>query len=368
MSDLVSSKKNHDIEVLRTIAILFVLLAHAAILFSPSSLYWDVLNYAKFGSGVDLFFCVSGYIVTLSIINKIPNHKSFYSFWEFSYFFWRRRFWRLMPSAVFWVLIVIFMSLVWGGQGVVIPFELTITSAFHAITQTQNFYFITCRPQGSCGELGIYWSLSLENQFYILLPVIAFVFEREKLFLFFFFVFLSQFFLPRTLNEATPFMWSLRTDAIAIGVMIAILSNGRDRSEIFSKIFSCKLISFAALIVLVFSLALLSSPKPFVSFSVGLTAVVSGILVFIASYNGGVFSGNILFRSVCDYIGSRSYSIYLTHVVGLSLTRIILGFDLNVIGAFETILNLLFFLAITFVMAELSYRFIEMPLRKRGRI
>lgn len=368
MSNLVLSKKNHDIEVLRAIAILFVLLAHIAILVSPDSLYWKILGYARFGSGVDLFFCVSGYIVTLSIINNIPNDKSFYSFWGFSYSFWKRRFWRLMPSAFFWVLIVIFMSFIWGGQGVVIPFELTIKSAFHAITQTQNFYFSTCRPQGSCGDLGIYWSLSLENQFYMLLPVLAFFFERKKLFLFFLFVFLSQFFLPRTLNEVTPFMWSLRTDAIALGVMIAIFSNGRDMSAIFPKAFAYKLISFSVLMVLVFALALLSSPKPFVSFSIGLTAVVSGLLVFIASYNKGLFSNDVFFRSVCDYIGSRSYSIYLTHVVGLSLTRIILGFDLNVISTFETILNCLFFAAITFVMAELSYRFIEMPLRKRGRI
>ncbi|HHQ4530631.1 TPA: acyltransferase family protein, partial [Aeromonas hydrophila] len=192
--------------------------------------------------------------------------------------------------------------------------------------------------------------------------------ERKKLFLFFLFVFLSQFFLPRTLNEVTPFMWSLRTDAIALGVMIAIFSNGRDMSVIFPKALAYKLISFSVLMVLVFALALLSSPKPFVSFSIGLTAVVSGLLVFIASYNRGLFSNDVFFRSVCDYIGSRSYSIYLTHVVGLSLTRIILGFDLNVISTFETILNCLFFAAITFVMAELSYRFVEMPLRKRGRI
>jgi len=56
-------KKNHDIEVLRTLAIVFVILAHIPGILAPDSFYFKVISVSKFGSGVDLFFCVSGFLI-----------------------------------------------------------------------------------------------------------------------------------------------------------------------------------------------------------------------------------------------------------------------------------------------------------------
>lgn len=367
MSQSTLSTKNHDIEVLRTVAIAFVIFAHVAALLSPDSMYWRVLGFARFGSGVDLFFCVSGFIITSSIISTVPERKNLASFMSFAIPFWKRRFWRLMPSAFFWVFVMLLISYVWGGKGQVIPFEIMYKSAFHALTQTQNFYFIDCRPAGSCGELGIYWSLSLENQFYFALPILAFLLPQKKLAAFFFLVFLSQFFLPRTLNESTPFMWPLRTDAIALGVIIALFTQSKVYRHTELKSLKNGATCTAIFLFSVLLLALLSSPRPIISFSVGITALVSGFLVLLASYNNGYFSSRKSIRRFCDYIGSRSYSIYLTHIVGLSLTKIIFFSNATNYDLTHTTIYLAFFFLITLFMSEINYRVIEMPLRNYGR-
>ncbi|QJW55504.1 O-acetyltransferase OatA [Serratia plymuthica] len=361
-----NDNKNHDIEVLRTLAIVFVILAHIAALLSPESAYWKILDISKFGSGVDLFFCVSGFIIAKSILDQIPKDRTLSSFLNFSLPFWVRRFWRLIPSAFLWVSISVVLSILWGGNGVFLPIEVLYKSAFAAVTQTSNFYFSECRPLGACGDLGIYWSLSLENQFYLLLPVIAFLMPR-KLIYFFVAVFIAQFFLPRTLNASTPFMWALRTDAIALGVIIAILNKRIINSETIKSLNGRINHPLPIFIILTILLAIFASPKPIVFFSVGLTALLSGVFVLIASMNINVFSSNMIVRKVCDYIGSRSYSIYLTHVVMISVVKSIFFNEHTDFSLYMELTYISLFLALTLIFSELNYRFIEVPFRKYGK-
>jgi len=358
--------KNHDIEVLRTLAIVFVILAHIAALLSPESAYWKLLDISRFGSGVDLFFCVSGFIITKSILDQIPTDKTFSSFLNFSLPFWTRRFWRLIPSAFLWISISVVLSMLWGGNGAFLPIEVLYKSAFAAVTQTSNFYFSECRPIGACGDLGIYWSLSLENQFYFLLPVVAFLMPR-KLIYFFIAIFLAQFFLPRTLNTHTPFMWALRTDAIALGVIIAILNSKIINSNTTPSLNLMVRHPLAIFIALTILLAIFTSPKPILFFSVGITALVSGIFVFIASLNANIFSSNMLIRKTCDYIGSRSYSIYLTHVVMISVVKSIFFNEHTDFSLFMELTYTSLFLVLTIISSEINYRFVEVPFRKYGK-
>lgn len=358
--------KNHDIEVLRTLAIAFVILAHIAALLSPESAYWKLLDISRFGSGVDLFFCVSGFIITKSILDQIPTDRTFASFLNFSLPFWVRRFWRLIPSAFLWISISVVLSMFWGGNGAFLPIEVLYKSAFAAVTQTSNFYFSECRPIGACGDLGIYWSLSLENQFYFLLPIIAFLMPRKVVY-FFIAIFISQFFLPRTLNASTPFMWALRTDAIALGVIIAILNERINNNKNIAPLNSIAKHPLTIFITLTILLAIFTSPSPIVFFSVGITALVSGIFVLIASLNENIFSSNMLIRKTCDYIGSRSYSIYLTHVVMISVVKSIFFNEYTDFSLFMELIYISLFFALTIVFSEINYRFIEIPFRKYGK-
>lgn len=357
------NNKNHDIEVLRTIAIVFVFLAHIPNILPPDSFYWKIFNISRFGSGVDLFFCVSGFIVTKSLIQKNLHLLSVTDFIKEAKSFYIKRAWRLLPAAFFWIFAsTFFYAAVSAAYG---HFELikTLKPAIFSMLQIQNIFYMTCRDAGTCGALGIYWSLSLENQFYLLLPLLLFFFNNKRLFLLMMAVFFVQFFIPRTLNDQTPIGWPIRTDAIALGVAIAILSTKNIYKQLNPLFLKGRVIAFLFVLINCFFLAIFTNPKPVVFYQVGLTALISGLMVFVASYNLGYYASNRIIVTICDYIGSRSYSLYLTHVLALLITRgaLMRGDDIGSIS--HTLIRLCFFFVLTAIMSEFSYRLIENKFR-----
>ncbi|HGA2317527.1 TPA: acyltransferase family protein [Pseudomonas putida] len=364
-------KKNNDIEALRTLAIILVILAHVSALLSPDSAYRAMLAYVRFGYGVDIFFCISGFIITKSLIKEIPDSKNLKSILDFSIPFWIRRFWRLMPSAIFWVLMGILLSAWHGGENYIPLLKDFLWPAFAAALQFFNVIYPTCRDAGTCGTVGIYWSLSLENQFYFLLPIIAVLTGARRIAVFFGIVFLLQFFVSRQLTDPTPVLWAFRTDAIALGVILAAWQE-RDTYNRIKPDF-LKNSGLCALLLLLFTAALaaITIPTPPIPFAMGATAVGAFIMVWAASYNEDYFTRWEPIKAFCNYVGSRSYAIYLTHFIVLFSVR---HFMINPIeGGIKANYDLLSvmsylitFLSATILLSELNYRFIETPLRIKG--
>ncbi|WP_428943451.1 acyltransferase family protein [Pantoea sp. FN060301] len=360
--------KNHDLEVLRTIAIAFVFLAHIPGILSPNSFYWKIFDISRFGSGVDLFFCVSGFIVTKSLIGKKLHLMDFNSFIGEAKSFYVKRAWRLLPAAFFWIFISTLLYIAANAMAGNNDILKALKPAFFSLLQVQNIFYMSCRDEGTCGPLGIYWSLSLENQFYLLLPLMLFMFSNRKLCFFMFLVFLLQFFIPRTLNEQTPMAWPIRTDAIALGVIIAVMSTRENYAKTNPKTLKNGFFSLVFLTVSCFLLAIFTKPEPVVFFQVGLTAAISGLMVFVASYNKGYYARNKFIIKTCDYIGSRSYSLYLTHVLALLVTKGVLMRTGWVDSDLNTGIRLAFFFFLTFAMTEFSYRMIENKFRYYWKI
>ncbi|PHP91712.1 acyltransferase [Pantoea agglomerans] len=356
-------KKNHDIEVLRTLAIVFVILAHIPGILAPDSFYFKVISVSKFGSGVDLFFCVSGFLITKGLLDKKLNELDFDSFKCEARQFYIKRIWRLMPAAMFWIIVSIILSFALEKYHAFLTPSDMLKSAFFSITQTQNIYFPICRQEGTCGNLGIYWSLSLENQFYLLLPLILFSMNNKKLCFFMLTVFLIQFFIPRTLNSQTPLAWPVRTDAIALGVIIAVLSHKNINYFIRDYIPNRTWVAVLTFISLTFFLAFFTNPNPLVFYQTGLTALLSGIFVLLASLNVNFFARGVFIRTICDYIGSRSYSLYLTHFIVLVLVGRFFLYGVKSTTWLESVAHVALFLFGSFLLAELSYRFIENKFR-----
>lgn len=360
---MLDKKINKDIEVLRAIAILTVILAHIPLILPPDSFYFKILNISKFGSGVDLFFCVSGFIVTRSLIYKDFHKMTRSDFLFNSKLFYIKRAFRLLPAAFFWIAISIVLTTAINNYQAFLPLPEMLKSAFFAITQTSNFYFISCRPAGNCGNLGVYWSLSLENQFYLLLPLFLFMFKNRNLCIVMAIVILAQFFIPRTLNSNTPIGWPLRTDAIALGVIIAVLSTKESYQKFAPSFLSNKAMAVVVILALTFLLCIFTDPNPIVSFQVGVVALLSGVMVFIASYNRGYFLFSEKFEKVCLYVGSRSYSIYLTHFIALSITKYVFILGDSAIIKELSFLKFPFFVILTIMMSEFSFRFVENKFR-----
>lgn len=81
-----------------------------------------------------------------------------------------------------------------------------------------------------------------------------------------------------------------------------------------------------------------------------------------------VFSSNMSIRNTCDYIGSRSYSTYLTHVVMISVVKSIFFNENRSFSLDMELLYVSFFLVLTITFSEINFRIIEVPFRKYGKL
>ena len=160
-----------DIEALRGLSVILVILYH----FKLSILDYQIIKGGFIG--VDIFFVISGFIITKIIIeNEIKNFLLLP--------FYERRIKRIIPLLVV-VLIVSISSLFF-----VFDFFLlnkNINAAISISTAISNFYFWTSAVLYQFAEKNSlinlhFWSLSIEMQFYILFPILFIVFKsKEKL-------------------------------------------------------------------------------------------------------------------------------------------------------------------------------------------
>src|SRR5262249_2319127 len=95
------SSLNLEIEGLRGVSILFVLIAHAHLIAPGSALTSVVRVNAQLGTGVDLFFCISGYVISRVLIEELDRARlrGAGATWDVLKRFWIKRAFRLLPSA-----------------------------------------------------------------------------------------------------------------------------------------------------------------------------------------------------------------------------------------------------------------------------
>ena len=105
------------------------------------------------------------------------------------------------------------------------------------------------------------------------------------------------------------------------------------------------------------------------AFKVGLVAILSAALVFIASFDGDYLFPPGRLKNALVWIGARSYALYLIHQPAYLMTREI-WFRIAPPGTIFTGVYTLRFavtaVIILFVLADLNFRFVETPLRRRG--
>lgn len=362
MRDSIHNKID-DIEILRAFAVLLVILEHIYSLF-PWRQGRSVLHMVtSFWGGVDVFFVISGFVITtqmLRIYAENPNEK----FAAFAIPFWIRRIYRIWPSAILWISLVLAASIWFNKSGAFGNPVGNFADWVASILQVANLHWYHCFQQkGICGVNTIYWSLSLEEQFYLVYPFIFFFLmrrNRKTLVIFLLAVILIQFFIPRPPHVL---LWEIRTDALAWGAVIALIINHP----------MCKLVTpgflasrLPALLVTCLALLFISAlgPNRVSAINTGLIALISGGLVFIAAQDKGLTWPSGFGRSLLVWIGGRSYAIYLTHCfVFWGLRELAFRYfpDKHYslpLGTAAVVLTL--------ILSELNFRFVETPLRKKG--
>jgi peptidoglycan/LPS O-acetylase OafA/YrhL len=297
-----------ELDGVRGIAILLVVLFHlelsypsgaARLLFAPLLVGW---------SGVDLFFVLSGFLITGILIDTRDCRNYFSSFYM-------RRVLRIMPLYLFAVLAYFAIAL---------PFahHLGVWQARDGSAQVWFWLHLSNWPPASgtvVPFIGHFWSLSVEEQFYLAWPLVVLLVRPSRLIYVCCGVVVAALAL-RVIFVNSSFVYYLtpfRMDALGVGCLVAaIIRNEAWREAVQARV---RWIVFANLATLLTIMALMHSPRPFnpwmSTFGYTCFALLYGFLVFAAFSQAGTVNWLAvqLRRPFLRAFGKYSYAIYVFH-------------------------------------------------------
>lgn len=364
------SRRINDIEWLRAIAVLGVVVHHSQDnLFSWQPMWLKrVLGHFDLWSGVDIFFAISGFVIARTLIPQLSSrHGEMRVAIRLVFAFWTARAFRLLPSAWLWLGLILLASATLNTSGAFGSVHANLMAGLAGVFQVANFRFADAFDRYNYGASFVYWSLSLEEQFYLMLPLLM-IFARRRLVFFLIPVIVVQALMTRGLT-----MLSLRTDALAWGVLLAWLSqypgflralpNYADWRRYLPRLVAYSIVAGIGMV----------SAAETVSMGnrVAIIAVLAAVLVWIAAYNRDYLSGgNSLLRRCMLWCGSRSYAIYLIHVPTFFLVREIwlrATGSAPTGGIVQTVVLTAAAAGLIALFAELNFRLVEKPLRDVGK-
>ena len=183
---------------------------------------------------------------------------------------------------------------------------------------------------------------------------------------------LTQFFLRRWALEGPPsdILWSIRTDGLLFGVLIAQSLNVQWVRELFEPVFlgHSRAWRFLSVFLPLFLMSALAAGHV-IWFGTGLIALLSAWLVWIASYDKNYLIVAGPLKTSLIWIGERSYAIYLIHIPAFYFAQSLWTHAHPLDDVPENIRISLYIVTAALLIAVLShlnYRLVETPLRKKG--
>lgn len=336
-----------DITGLRALAVIPVLIFHAFPEYLPGGFY-----------GVDVFFVISGYLISGIIFRGLVNNS--FSFKDF-YF---KRIKRIAPNLILVMLFVLLLGWLVTTAG---EYKKIGANVSHSAFFYQNFTLM--REEDYFGVLAQnnpllhIWSLSIEEQFYLLFPVLCYlIWKIGKRSIFGLGIFIigfticSFFSCLLILDQTFKFYFSFsRFWELGVGICIAY-------GEIFANLNirryerrSTDFLSIFGFLLIVVSFVL---PTNWYGPSPGFFSLVPvmGSAILILSNTNAFVNRTILSWGGVSLIGLLSYSLYLWHWPLLTYLRIVFSQP--------TLLQLSGALVLSFLISLLAYRFVENPVRK----
>jgi peptidoglycan/LPS O-acetylase OafA/YrhL len=340
-----------DIQGLRALAVLVVLLFH----------FWpDVLTGGYVG--VDVFFVISGFLITSHLLRSPPTTARLLGR------FWARRVRRLLPAASLVLGVTLLASIIWmpSTQLSTVARE-TIASAISlenwALAATATDYLAA---EGAPSPLQHYWSLSVEEQFYVLWPLIiaamAFVGRGRRPYLWWgvglVAVTVASFGASVVLTRSDPaaayFVTHTRVWELGLGSVLALAAHHgwRLRSPVLRAA-----LAWLGLVMIVGAAMRFDALTPFPG-TAALLPTLGAALLIAADTDSVPRSPRSLLRSrPSQQLGDVSYSVYLWHWPVVVIAPYALTRDLSSLEKVAAIVAVV-------VLAAATKRFVEDPVRR----
>jgi len=353
-----------DIQALRAFAVIAVVLYHL----------WPNHMIGGF-AGVDIFFVISGYLMTTSIMRRLgpladKHNINVKSVANLLTEFYARRIKRLVPAALTALLGILALSQLTGNLNVIIT---NAKNAISAATFWQNWFLANdslnyLQQDNLIVATQHFWSLSLEEQFYLMWPLLLVIgtlvtvgvtvlYKKNKI---------RGLILPITLvtigslaygvwlTKTNPTLAYYSTPArvweLMIGGIIAFLPAIRS--------YDLKLlVPYVGLMLNIFSIFYIGA-EGFPGWWALIPTVGTAMIIWggVDRYESRLSFDNMFSWRPIQWTGDISYSIYLWHFPLIILLPIILHMDID--GAHGRLLKISI-IALSFIVAWLSYKFIE---------
>jgi peptidoglycan/LPS O-acetylase OafA/YrhL len=351
------------IDGLRAIAVSAVILYHLGIAWIPGGFL-----------GVDLFFVISGYVITRLLLDSIETHgkinlRQFYGA--------RAR--RILPALFSLLTGTMFIIVLWKPDAIHrfladLPYVLTATENWHLVALHQNYFQSMGRPP----LLQHTWSLAVEAQFYFIWPLLIIAtlryFGKKSL--------VGVALAITIISSALLFLYSIKvtdgsttqishlyfgTDTHSLGMFLGAALAVHWAPQNSEEGISVKIrdradaIGIVGFLLLVSTFFFISESKPALyQFAFPLAAICSCGIIGALANPASRFAPLLSYKAII-WIGERSYGIYLWHWVILQFTRPTIDLAGKVWAI--NIARILVVLAL----ADISFRWIETPFR-RGKV
>ena len=338
-----------DIDGLRAISVFAVIFYHANFL---------VLDHELFQGGfigVDIFFVISGFLITSLILNEIYNDN--FSITDF----YTRRIRRIIPVLFFVILSCLPIAYIFLLPSSLVDFFQSVLST---LIFSSNFYFhhtglIYGGPDSSLKPLLHTWSLSVEEQFYVIFPLILILFRKflkNYIFHFFIIFFFIGFISTQIISTKFPlynfYFINVRIWELLAGSIVAYLNINFIKYE--NKV--TNYLPLLGLILILFSILFLRDEMSLPSiYSVPAVVGTCFIILFNNSEN---FITKVLSLKVFVFFGLISYSLYLWHFPLFAFYNYIFFDD-------ESFIAKIIIILLSIILSILSYFFLEKPFRNK---
>jgi peptidoglycan/LPS O-acetylase OafA/YrhL len=334
-------KYRSEIDGLRAIAVIPVILFHAGFeLFSGGFV------------GVDVFFVISGYLITTILIEDIENNRfSIVNFYE-------RRARRILPALFFVMLVCIPFAWMWMLPNQFKDFSQSLVAvslfASNILFWRESGYFDAAAEEKPLLHT---WSLTVEEQYYFLFPIFLILtwrFGKNKVFWMIVLFSVVSLLLSewgwRNKANANFFLFPTRAWELLAGSITAFIVQRRG-------VQSNNLLSLLGLAAIFYSIFVYDETTPFPSLYALVPVVGVSLLLLFADKKTLV--AKLLSLKALVSIGLISYSAYLWHQPLFAFARIRMLDDPNVMTM--TLLSV-----VSLILAFFSWRFIEQPFREKN--